>query len=422
MNLNLKSLLMLSCGLLMAAQGCSKDSSSTNEPLTTGAEEYTIDRTLADGGQQNTIAFDGLAFLTNNLGAQSFLPPGKVADFSGFQFLRDNDPTKMGHNTDFVTIIAFNVLHILTPDQIDLLVSRAQDQVNLINEYAYKRYPLMKAFRRQLEGDVPQGSSGLSRSAVMAYSAELYRIDGQISYDRARLMGGIIRSLSATQKAQFDALKALNGVGNWNRTQSDPLRSLNLPQDVNVVVMTYASEMYSWYAGSVEADVYFCPERQGTYFGSFYLKDWPAMGNPNYTIDEGLTASAGEDFLRVLADSQKTLITGLVDVQRTDLYGIVDRRRAISTHLRRFMTEESIDSAAVMDLAGEYGALDGDIVYHYAAHFANVAQTLSGAQKAQLTAIVTALGYVDAPGAFLYSQPIPMPAIVNTDFLFSATR
>ena len=25
----------------------------------------------------------------------------------------------------------------------------------------------------------------------------------------------------------------------------------------------------SWYAGSVTADVYFCPERQGTYFGSF---------------------------------------------------------------------------------------------------------------------------------------------------------
>jgi len=42
--------------------------------------------------------------------------------------------------------------------------------------------------------------------------------------------------------------------------------------------MTYASEMFSWYAGSVEADVYFCPERHATYFGSFYMKDIPAMG------------------------------------------------------------------------------------------------------------------------------------------------
>ena len=57
----------------------------------------TITQTLSDGGQRNTIAFDGLAFLTGNLGADSFFPPGKVADFWGFQYLRDNDPTGMGH-------------------------------------------------------------------------------------------------------------------------------------------------------------------------------------------------------------------------------------------------------------------------------------------------------------------------------------
>jgi hypothetical protein len=48
--------------------------------------------------------------------------------------------------------------------------------------------------------------------------------------------------------------------------------------------MTYAGDIYSWYAGSVEADVYFCPERQGTYFGSFYLKDTPVMSTGG-TID-----------------------------------------------------------------------------------------------------------------------------------------
>jgi len=402
--------------------GCSDQKSTIADPESADNAEYTIERTVSDGGQQNTIAFDGLAFLTNNLGAQSFLPPGKVADFSGFQYLRDNDPTKMGHNTDFVTIIAFNVLHTLTQDQVNQMVMAAQNQVDLINEYAYDRYPLMKAFRRQLEGDIPSGSSGLSKTAVMVYSAELYRVDAQISYNRAKLMGSIIRSLTAAQKAKLDALKALRGVGNWDRTLSDPLRGLNLSQDVNVAVMTYASEMYSWYAGSVEADTYFCPERQGTYFGSFYLKDWPAMGNPNYTIDEGLTSSAGENFLRALTDPQKTLVTGLVSIQKSDLYEIVERRRDISTQLRRFMVEESIDSAAVMDLAERYGELDGEIVYYYATRFAEVAQTLSSSQKAQLASIVDALGYIDATGGFLYSQPIPMPTIMDTDFLFGLTR
>ena len=77
-----------------------------------------MEQTLSDEAQRMTIAFDGLAFLTGCLGADSFLPPGKVADFSGFQYLRHNDPTGLGHNTDFVTIIARNVLSILSGSQI----------------------------------------------------------------------------------------------------------------------------------------------------------------------------------------------------------------------------------------------------------------------------------------------------------------
>ena len=383
-------------------------------------EEYNIERTLSDLAQRNTIAFDGLGFLTGSLGGQSFLPPGKVADYSGFQYLRDNDPTALGHNTSFVTIVAYNVLHILTTDQINQMVTRAQSQIDLINEYAYQRFPLMKSFRRLLDGELPTGSTGLNKDSVMAYSARLYEIDGEISYDRAKLMGGVVRSLTTAQRASLDNLKTLGGVGNWDSTLTDPLQGLQLPQDVGVAVMTYASEMYAWYAGSVAADVYFCPERQGTYFGSFYLKDWPAMGNPNYTINDQLTARAGESFLSILTTSQAAMITGLVDSQKAALYELVDRRQDISTQLRLFMTQETIDSAAVMSLSAAYGRLDGDIVYRYASTFASVGNALNVTQQDQLTALADSLGYVPASGAFLYSQPIPMPEIANTDFLFGA--
>jgi len=50
------------------------------------AQRFTITETLSDGAQSTTIAFDGLAFFTGSLGADSFFPPGKVADFWGFQF------------------------------------------------------------------------------------------------------------------------------------------------------------------------------------------------------------------------------------------------------------------------------------------------------------------------------------------------
>ena len=75
----------------------------------TGPGAYTMTQTLSDEAQGMTIAFDGLAFLTGNLGSDSFFPPGKVADFWGFQYLRDNDPSQMGHNTDFLTSAALNM-------------------------------------------------------------------------------------------------------------------------------------------------------------------------------------------------------------------------------------------------------------------------------------------------------------------------
>lgn len=391
---------------------------SVTDPVASVQDKYTITQTISDEAQRNTLAFDGLAFLTGTVGSQSFLPPGKVADYSGFQYLRDNDPTDMGHNTAFVTIIAYNVLHILTPAQVAMFVERAGDQISAINTFAYQRFPVLQAFRRLVQNDLPAGASQLNKEALLQYMAGLYKLDGQISLDRARLFGKVIASLSSDQIAQLNALKAKHGIGNWDATLSDPLAALSLPQDVSVAVMTYASEMYAWYAGSVTDDVYFCPERQGTYFGSFYLKDWPAMGNPNYTINEQLTASAGQDFISVLNPSQAALVTGLVDVQRSALTELVARRESIALELRKYLSAQSADSSTVMALSARYGELDGEISYHYATTFSAIYQGMTDAQKTKLSALAANLGSTAPPGAFLYSQPIAMPAITNTDYLF----
>ena len=116
-----------------------------------GGAAYNIEQALSDRAQGMTISFDALGFLTGSLGADSFYPPGKVADFWGFQYLRDNDPSQMGHNTDFLTRAAFNMLYVLTPEQRAQLVTLAEGQVDSINTYGYQRFVLMDAFRRLLE-------------------------------------------------------------------------------------------------------------------------------------------------------------------------------------------------------------------------------------------------------------------------------
>ncbi|MEW5870279.1 MAG: hypothetical protein AB1894_13470 [Chloroflexota bacterium] len=405
-------------GTVQGEPGDGKDGKPTGRGNPGGGAAYNIEQAISDKAQGMTIAFDALAFLTGSLGADSFFPPGKVADFWGFQYLRDNDTSQMGHAGDFLTSAAMNVLYILTPEQRAELVGLAESQVASINAYGYKRFVLMDAFRRMLNGDLPAGTTGLDESAVKAYSAELYRLDGEISFARAQMMGKLINAMDAAQLAYLDSMVG-KGMLVWPQVE-EPADIRGLDRDVKVAVMTYAADMFSWYAGSVAADVYFCPERHGTYFGAFYLKDMPAMSDPSYVIPTDLTGNMGEAMLQTLTGEQAQLVTDLVEIQKPFLSGIVDTRQQVSTELRKFLAGGSADQATVLGLMEYYGELDGEIVYNLAMNFARVNQTLTSEQKAQLMALrQEMLGDLMYPsGAYLYSQAIPMPEIPNTDFLF----
>ena len=380
---------------------------------------YTIAQAISDTAQLHTIAFDGLAFLTGDFGYDTFLPPGKVSDYFGFQYMRDIDASEGGHNTSFLTRIAQNMLAILNDTQKAQLLSLGKQQENDIQQFALRRMQLIKAFRQNLNGNIPTGSSGLSKEAVKKYSADLYVLDGQLAFQRAKVMGGIIRSLNSQQKTALTKLK-FGDSRTWPEIP-EQLDKRSMSHEVNVAVMTYASEMFAWYAGSLDADTYFCPERHGMYFGGFGMKTAPAMGKQNYSISTSLTGDSGEDFLSVLTEIQRRQITDLIDIQRNDLKEIVNIRQEIATELRRFMNGESADKYKVLSLSKRYGELDGEMSYFYAVAFAKIGQSLSAQQKEKLSRM-RSTNPADPKGPFLYSSPINMPMVENTDFLFGLKR
>ena len=383
----------------------------------TAGKKMTIEDTLSDVGQRTTIAFSGLAFLSGDACSDTFLPPGKVADYAGFQYLRDNDASEMGHNTDFVTRAADNVIYILNETQLANYVALGNTESSLSIQYANMRFPLMKAFRQNLEGTIPSGSSGLNYTAVTEYSAKLYDVDASITLGRAKTYSVVINSLNTTQRAYLDKMKS-GGMTTWPVVDvSEKLRKLG--QGNSVAMRTYASEMFSWYAGSIEADTYFCPERIATYFGSFYMKDRPAMGNPNYSINTSLTHDSGEAFLALLNSNQSQQITGLVELQKPDLYEIVSVRQAIATELRHGLTGATIDDGVVRSLSARYGRLEGGISYQYATRFADVGKSSTPEQKQKMV-VLRNLSQYTCDGAYRYSEPISMPQNIVTDFLFTS--
>jgi Raf kinase inhibitor-like YbhB/YbcL family protein len=381
-------------------------------------QKYTLEQAISDRAQLSTIAFSGLAFLTGDFGAATFIPPGKVCDYFGFQYMRDIDAAGKGHNPMFLSRVAGNVLFILNESQRKIFQDLATEQCAQFEQLAMQRLPLIKAFHRERDGTLPQGSAGLNREAVMRYVGDLFAFDAELSYRRTEVFGKIVASLTSEQKAYLGKMK-FGDFNTWPaQDEKDKLKrpAQGTSKFYNVAYMTYASEFFSWYAGSVEADVYFCPERHGTYFGGFYMKDMPAMGKRDYDISTSVTGDSGETFLKLLTAEQRPAVTSITEAQRSDLKEIIEVRRAISTELRKFLKGETADKQKVLALGRRYGELDGEMSWMYATAFAKVNRTLTAEQCAAFKKLRNLDGYTSAP-AYLYSQPLPtLPKIQDTDF------
>lgn len=389
------------------------------QPPREPGQRYSIEQATSDRAQLHTIAFSALAFLTGDFASDTFLPPGKVSDYFGFQYLRDSDVAEGGHNTAFLTRIAHNVLAILNDSQRAQLIALGKAQEADIRRFAEMRLPLIKAFRQNLQGELPVGSRGLERLAVKRYSADLYALDGQLAYQRAKVMATVLRSLSPAQKVALGRLK-FGDSRSWPEV-AEPVERRGLSHEVDVAVMTYASEMFSWYAGSLTADTYFCPERHAMYFGGFGMKTAPAMGKANYSISTALTGDSGEAMLGILNERQRQQISRLVEMQRSDLEEIVSLHRAIAGELRRFLAGELADQSKVLTWSRRYGELDGELSYFYATAFAAVGQSLSRQQQEKLLELRGRRNN-QAKGPFLYATPVDKPNIANTDALFATRR
>lgn len=379
-------------------------------------EKFDLGKTLSIGAQTNTIAFSALAFFTGSFYSSSFFPPGKVADFFGFQYMRDNDLSESGHNTDFLTKAAWHTMHILNKEQVQILIDLAVEQEKLFNDYALGRLVLIKAFHRYLDGDLPEGKTMLDAEQVKKVSRELYLIDAEISYGRSIAFAKVINSLSDEQAASLQKM-GKEGMQTWTMPKRPELK---IPRGLNVWVMSNASEMFSWYLRGLEADVYFCPERQGTYFGAFFMKDAPAVGTPGYAIDPQATANKGSRTLnQILSPSQAEKIRAIYPKIKAPLNEIVKIREDISKELRNALKGSTPDKNKIGKLFALYGELDGEYIYNMADVFTQVGRTLTPQQKQEMLSLRDLGAFPDKPGrVFLYSGEIDIPDIPNTDFLF----
>ena len=199
--------------------------------------------------------------------------------------------------------------------------------------------------------------------------------------------------MNASQIAYLDAMKG-HGWNSWPDITDVQVSSKmrQIPQGMAVAVMTYASDLFSWYVGSADADIYFCPERHGTYYGGFYIKDAPAVGHEGYSISEQLTATAGaalsDGSLGYVTTNQAVVMSSLVGLQRNNLYAgvtnIVWVRTQIDTLLRGLrvsLANTNSVQAQVLALSSVYGDLDGEDNYYYATVLAEVYHSMTADQK-----------------------------------------
>jgi hypothetical protein len=115
-----------------------------------GPQQYSLEQAVSQEAQLHTIAFSGLAFITGDFGASTFMPPGKVCDFFGFQYMRDIDVAQKGHNPMFLDRVAGNVLRLLNDEQRALFEKAARQEALALRKLADQRLPVIYAFHREL--------------------------------------------------------------------------------------------------------------------------------------------------------------------------------------------------------------------------------------------------------------------------------
>ena len=393
-------ILTLTIGLTATAQQ-EKGRRRGDRPKKPPAQRYTIEQATSDRAQLHTICFSGVAFITGDYGASTFIPPGKVCDYFGFQYMRDIDTAEKGHNPMFLNRVAGNVLHILNDEQKQMFADLAEEQAPQLVELAEMRLPLIKAFWMELEADKP----GLNKQAVINYVGDIFERDAELSIRRAEVMAKVHASLTEEQKVYLDKMK-FGDFNTWpDLDERDKIkRGRGKTKLFNVAYMTYASEFFSWTAGHVEADTYFCPERHGTYFGGFYMKDMPAMGKRDYDISTSVTGDSGRTFVEDICTPQQAAhLTDIPDLQRDMLMETIDVRCAFSTELRKLLDGQDIDRDKLLKLGRRYGELDGEMSWLYTMAFAKINRTLTDSQRAELIKLRNLEGYDSAP-YYIYSR------------------
>ena len=378
---------------------------------------YSTTQAIADETQLNTIAFAALSFMSADLCDMSFLPPGKHASYFGFQYLRDVIGGAEGHGQNFVPKVANNLLSILNDEQERILIELAEQQTEKIMRFAEMRFPLLIAFERYANNTLPEGMSQLNRSSIVQHSADLYALDGELSYERAVGFGNVVQSFSDAQKHALEELTA-NAFHAWPEHE-EQVDKRTLEHDVHIALMTYASELLSWYTGDVERDMYFTPERTAAYFGAYWTKAAPmkAVKRDDYTISTDLTGDSGKSFLSMLDEQQQKRISDVIQQQKAYLMKMVEVRTSIATEIRKMVIGQTIDAEKIMNLSRTFGELDGEIAYLYATAYTDVRQSLTISQMEKAVALRNISEY-QCDKVFLYAEPADVPDVNDIERFF----
>ncbi len=378
---------------------------------------YSIEQATSDNAQLHTISFAALSFMSSGICEMSFLPPGKHASYFGFQYLRDVVGGDAGHGQNFVSQVANNLLYILSPQQREILLNLAEQQRMKIDQFALQRFPLLLSFERYAKGQLPQGTTRLNRRKIVQHSGELYALDGELSYERAIAFGRVVNSLTQDQKNYLNEFKN-KPFDTWPQ-RVEQLNKRHFKHPIHVAVMTYASELLSWYIGNLEKDVYFTPERTAAYFGAYWTKAAPmkAVRRGNYQISTKLTGDSGAMFLRMLNRQQQAQITNLVQRQKSFLMEMIGIRKSIATIIRNITRADAAKLETIVSLSRKFGALDGEIAYLYADTYTNIKTSLSQSQLQNATQIRNISQY-PCKGAFIYAEPSHIPNVENLTSFF----
>jgi hypothetical protein len=296
----------------------------------------------------------------------AYTPPGKWANVYGKTYYRYVE--RANGAAIKVNEVAASAANILTPEQLEIIVSIVADQTTIETKGLANRSLIARELIKWREGD--KGDE----NKILKLANENGILFKKLVLQSASAFGKVFQSLTIEQKSALSALRKSSDHAS-SGTRSLSVLDQSLSKEEHTVLRILLCDFFIWATGTEEMNRYIDSGRPAVFFGFANLRVKNRAGK---NVSSGLRGEASKVIEKLLDSNQKVLLDQLIVNQANLLDSYYNERGDLAGKLMAFQLANSIiDENVISDLCVSSEVVEAKLAIVEAKGMAFIIQSLT---------------------------------------------